>query len=144
MYLAVNLKTSLSASSVLALGFNLYHIVANIRYQRPPAPINRAYNIGWILSLLNAKLNTNASNPEKLISEPRNPNTEIRETRNSRIPKTGVRIQMFSEKKLAMNVTKAISNAENKIPFRICFVLPLTSLGEHQNAPKPIANPIFR
>src|SRR5699024_359912 len=142
MYLAVSLNTSFNASSVLARGFNLYQIVANAKYHIPPAPINKEYTTGCMFPLLNAKLSTKASNPAKLINEPRNPKTEIREVKNNSDPKTGVKIQMFCEKKLAIKVIKVIRSAENKIPFRICFVLPLTSLGEHQKAPKPTAKPI--
>src|SRR5690625_1677202 len=81
MYLAVSLNTSLNASSVLARGFNLYQMVANARYHNPPAPINKEYTTGCMFPLLNAKLKTKASNPAKLINEPRNPKMEIREVK---------------------------------------------------------------
>src|SRR5690625_4732738 len=142
MYLAVSLNTSLNASSVLARGFNLYQMVANARYNNPPAPINKEYTTGCMFPLLNDKLKTKANKPAKHIKKPRKRKMEIKEVKNSSTPKTGVRIQLFCEKKLPMKVIKVISSAENKIPFRIRFALPLTSLGEHQNAPKPIANPI--
>src|SRR5690625_7924183 len=127
MYLAVSLNTSLNASSVLARGFNLYQMVANARYHNPPAPINKEYTTGCMFPLLNAKLKTKASNPAKLINEPRNPKMEIREVKNSSTPKTGVRIKIFCEKILEMKVIKVISSAENKINIRICTALRITS-----------------
>lgn len=43
-----------------------------------------------------------------------------------------------------MKLITTTKSEANRIPTCLCFKLPLTSLGEHQNAPKLRASPISK
>ncbi len=67
---------------------------------------------------------------------------EIKAIQNVKIPKIGKSRKFEILRYPPIKLMTTTKTAENRMPICLCFKRPLTSLGEHQNAPKQSARPI--